>query len=147
MEKYLMGIDAGNTSSKVVIFDLYGKMIATAATPSMHFKRRGEGFEEFDVTELWNLISVCIKEAVEKAAVAPEQIAGVGVTSFGNGVVFLDKEGYAIAPGCFSQDYRALKIFWLHIYYICCRPDSSIINQNINTSQILFYDIKDEIHT
>lgn len=49
MEKYLMGIDAGNTSSKVVIFDLYGKMIATAATPSMHFKRRGEGFEEFDV--------------------------------------------------------------------------------------------------
>ena len=95
MEKYLMGIDAGNTSSKVVIFDLYGKMIATAATPSIHFKRRGEGFEEFDVTELWNLISVCIKEAVEKATVAPEQIAGVGVTSFGNGVVFLDKEGYA----------------------------------------------------
>ena len=44
MEKYLMGIDAGNTSSKVVIFDLYGKMIATAATPSMHFKRRGEGY-------------------------------------------------------------------------------------------------------
>ena len=74
MEKYLMGIDAGNTSSKVVIFDLYGKMIATAATPSMHFKRRGEGFEEFDVTELWNLISVCIKEAVEKATVVPEQI-------------------------------------------------------------------------
>ena len=56
MEKYLMGIDAGNTSSKVVIFDLYGKMIATAATPSMHFKRRGEGFEEFDVTELWNCL-------------------------------------------------------------------------------------------
>ena len=52
MEKYLMGIDAGNTSSKVVIFDLYGKMIATAATPSMHFKRRGEGFEEFDVREV-----------------------------------------------------------------------------------------------
>ena len=114
MEKYLMGIDAGNTSSKVVIFDLYGKMIATAATPSMHFKRRGEGFEEFDVTELWNLISVCIKEAVEKAAVAPEQIASVGVTSFGNGVVFLDKEGYAIAPGCFSQDYRANSIIEMY---------------------------------
>lgn len=38
MEKYLMGIDAGNTSSKVVIFDLYGKMIATAATPSSILK-------------------------------------------------------------------------------------------------------------
>lgn len=76
--------------------------------------KEGEGFEEFDVTELWNLISVCIKEAVEKAAVAPEQIAGVGVTSFGNGVVFLDKEGYAIAPGCFSQDYRANSIIEMY---------------------------------
>ena len=51
---------------------------------------------------------------VEKAAVAPEQIAGVGVTSFGNGVVFLDKEGYAIAPGCFSQDYRANSIIEMY---------------------------------
>lgn len=42
MEKYLMGIDAGNTSSKVVIFDLYGKMIATAATPSMPSLKEGE---------------------------------------------------------------------------------------------------------
>lgn len=103
MEKYLMGIDAGNTSSKVVIFDLYGKMIATAATPSMHFKRRGEGFEEFDVTELWNLISVCIKEAVEKAAVAPEQIAGVGVTSFGNGVVSLIKKDMPLRQAVFHR--------------------------------------------
>ena len=103
MEKYLMGIDAGNTSSKVVIFDLYGKMIATAATPSMHFKRRGEGFEEFDVTELWNLISVCIKEAVEKAAVAPEQIAGVGVTSFGNGVFSLIKKDMPLRQAVFHR--------------------------------------------
>lgn len=103
MEKYLMGIDAGNTSSKVVIFDLYGKMIATAATPSMHFKRRGEGFEEFDVTELWNLISVCIKEAVEKAAVAPEQIAGVGVTSFGMELFSLIKKDMPLRQAVFHR--------------------------------------------
>ena len=78
-------------------------MIATAATPSMHFKRRGEGFEEFDVTELWNLISVCIKEAVEKAAVAPEQIAGVGVTSFGNGVVSLIKRDMPLRQAVFHR--------------------------------------------
>lgn len=38
----------------------------------------------------------------------------LGVTSFGNGVVFLDKEGYAIAPGCFSQDYRANSIIEMY---------------------------------
>lgn len=66
MGSYLMGIDAGNTSSKVVIFDTEGNIISTAATPSMHFKKRGEGFEEFDVDELWNLISNCLGEAVKR---------------------------------------------------------------------------------
>lgn len=114
MGKYLIGIDAGNTSSKVVIFDENGKIMSTAATPSMRFKKRGEGFEEFDVNELWNLISVCIKEAVEKSKINAKEIAGIGVTSFGNGVVFLDKEGKAIAPGCFSQDYRANDIIEMY---------------------------------
>lgn len=52
---------------------------------------------------MWNLISVCIKEAVEKAAVAPEQIAGVGVTSFGNGVVFLDKKDMPLRQAVFHR--------------------------------------------
>ncbi|MDO5145912.1 MAG: FGGY-family carbohydrate kinase [Eubacteriales bacterium] len=106
-QEYLIGIDAGNTSSKVVIFDTEGTIVSTASTPSMHFKKRGEGFEEFDVDELWKLISNCIREALQKAAVAPETIRGIGVTSFGNGVVVVGKNGETIAPGVFSQDHRA----------------------------------------
>lgn len=110
MSEYLIGIDAGCTSSKVVIFDKEGQIISTAATPSMRFKKRRDDFEEFDVNELWTLISECIREAVENAGVDGKEIKGIGVTSFGNGVVFLDKEGNSIAPGCFSQDYRANEI-------------------------------------
>lgn len=102
-----MGIDAGCTSSKVVIFDENGQIISTAATPSMRFKKRGEGYEEFDVNELWMLISGCIREAIENSGIDSRNLKGIGVTSFGNGVVFLDREGKSIAPGCFSQDYRA----------------------------------------
>ena len=114
MSEYLIGIDAGNTSSKVVIFNKKGNIVSTATTPSMRFKQRRSDFEEFDVNELWALISKCIKEAVEKAQIQPENIKGIGVTSFGNGVVFLDKDGNAIAPGCFSQDYRANEILNLY---------------------------------
>lgn len=35
MSEYLIGIDAGNTSSKVVIFDKNGTIMSIAATPSM----------------------------------------------------------------------------------------------------------------
>lgn len=114
MNNYLMGIDAGSTSSKVVIFDTYGKIISSASTPSLRFRRRQEGFEEFDVDELWTLISKCIKECIEKSNINSEEIKGIGVTSFGNGVVFLDKDGNTIAPGCFSQDYRANEILELY---------------------------------
>ena len=40
MAEYLIGIDAGCTSSKAVIFDTDGRIIASAATPSMRFKKR-----------------------------------------------------------------------------------------------------------
>lgn len=110
MAEYLIGIDAGCTSSKAVIFDTDGRIIASAATPSMRFKKRMADFEEFDVNELWNLVSGTIKESIQKAKIDPSLIRGIGVTSFGNGVVFLDKDGNSIAPGCFSQDYRANEI-------------------------------------
>ena len=114
MGNYLMGIDAGNTSSKVVIFNENGEIISSAATPSMRFKKRGEGFEEFDVDELWKLISSCIGEAIRKAQIPSSEIKGIGVTSFGNGIVFLGKDGRTIAPGCFSQDYRANDIIAMY---------------------------------
>ena len=110
MAEYLIGIDAGCTSSKAVIFDTDGRIIASAATPSMRFKKRRADFEEFDVNELWNLVSGTIKESIQKAKIDPSLIRGIGVTSYGNGVVFLDKDGNSIAPGCFSQDYRANEI-------------------------------------
>lgn len=117
MAKYLIGIDAGSTSSKAVIFDETGKVVASASTKSserMHLAPRGRGFEEFDVDELWRIVSQCIKQAIEKAGIAAEDIAGIGITSFGNGIVFLDKNGWSIAPGCFSQDYRANDIIALY---------------------------------
>ncbi|WP_326512436.1 FGGY-family carbohydrate kinase [Clostridium intestinale] len=107
MSKYLMGIDAGCTSTKAVIFDEFGNEITSSSTLSTRVKPRGKGFEEFDVDALWRSTSKCIKEAVEKAKIDPKDITGIGVCSFGNGIVVLDKEGNAAAPGAFSHDYRA----------------------------------------
>ena len=60
------------------------------------------------------MIALCIKEAIAKANIEATDIKGIGVTSFGNGIVFLDKDGNSIAPGCFSQDYRANDIIELY---------------------------------
>lgn len=107
MSQYLIGIDAGCTNSKVVIFDIYGNVKSCASTSSMRFKKRAPGFEEFDIDELWEQVQRCIKRAIKEAGIDQSEIKGIGVTSFGNGVVFLDENGGSIAPGCFSQDHRA----------------------------------------
>jgi len=107
MSKYLMGIDAGGTATKAVLFDELGNEIASSSAGSVRIKPRGKGFEEFDVDALWRSIANCIRETLDKANINPTDIAGIGVTSFGNGIVVLDKDGNVVAPGAFSHDYRA----------------------------------------
>lgn len=72
---------------------------------------------DFERLELLNSISD-IPMVVHGGSGTPDdqikKAISLGVTSFGNGVVFLDKEGYAIAPGCFSQDYRANSIIEMY---------------------------------
>jgi len=108
--KYLMGLDGGNTSVKAVIFNEKGETIASARSKAFRFESRGKGFAEFGVDELGDLAYSCIREAIYKANIDTKDIIGIGVTSFGNGLVVLDKDGNSIAPGAFSQDYRATDI-------------------------------------
>ncbi|WP_040979280.1 FGGY-family carbohydrate kinase [Oceanobacillus jeddahense] len=107
---YLIGIDAGNTSIKTNLFDTKGKVIASYATSSMRLRPRGKGFEEFDIDALGDSTYESIRETLKQANVDPAEVKGVGITSFGNGLVVLDKDGNTIAPGAFSQDYRATDI-------------------------------------
>lgn len=107
MESYLIGIDGGSTSIKTVLFDQCGKEIASASNPTMRLESHTPGFETFDVDRLWASTSASIKSMLAKAAVDPSRIAGIGMCSFGNGLIILDRDGKSIAPGVFSQDYRA----------------------------------------
>ena len=108
MESYLIGIDGGSTSIKTVLFDQCGKEIASASNPTMRLESHTPGFETFDVDRLWASTSASIKSMLAKAAVDPSRIAGIGMCSFGNGLIILDRDGKSIAPGVFSQDYRCL---------------------------------------
>lgn len=105
--KYLIGLDGGNTSVKAVIFDENGKAVAQASTAMHHLEPRGKGFMEYSVEELASAAYSCIRKAVEKAGIDGKDVAGIGVTSFGNGCLVIGENGETIAPGVFSQDYRA----------------------------------------
>lgn len=102
---YLLGLDAGNTVIKAVLFDLTGRQTAMAALDGQSLSPR-PGHVERGLAELWQNAQHVIRACLEKAAIDPAQIAAVGCAGHGNGLYLLDKAGDPLL-GIQSLDTRA----------------------------------------
>lgn len=101
----MLGLDAGNTVIKAVLFDLEGHQIAMHALDGQSSTPR-PGHVERDLNELWDNAKLAIRRCIENAAIAPSQIAAIGCAGHGNGLYLLDREDEALI-GIQSLDTRA----------------------------------------
>lgn len=101
----LLGLDAGNTVIKAVLFDLEGNELARAGRDGQSILPR-PGHVERDMDELWANAGQVIGECIAAAGVAPETIAAVGCAGHGNGLYLLDADHEALL-GIQSLDTRA----------------------------------------
>jgi sugar (pentulose or hexulose) kinase len=101
-----MGIDAGCTTVKAVIFNLEGREVAVAREklPTLH---PAPGQVERDVTSLWHFTKEVILKVLKIGGIAPDEILGIGVTGHGDGLYLLDKNGKPVRNGILSLDSRA----------------------------------------
>ena len=102
---YLLGLDAGNTVIKAVLFDLEGRQVALRELQG-ESSFPGPGHVERDLDELWNIASCVICGCIADAGIAPEQIAAVGCAGHGNGLYLLDADQRPLV-GIQSLDTRA----------------------------------------
>jgi L-xylulokinase len=105
MKQYLLGLDAGNTVIKAVIFDRAGNEIAAAAEEG-HSRMPSPGHVERGLEELWSNARQVIRACIEKAKIQPEEIAAIGCAGHGNGLYALDRDGAPLL-GIQSLDTRA----------------------------------------
>ncbi|MGY5778292.1 FGGY-family carbohydrate kinase [Rhizobium sp. LEGMi135b] len=105
MADYLLGLDAGNTIIKAVIFDREGNEIA-AASEEGHSRIPCAGHVERGLDELWANARKVIRNCIEQAAIRPQDIAAVGCAGHGNGLYALDRDGQPLL-GIQSLDTRA----------------------------------------
>ena len=89
-DRYLLGLDAGNTVIKAVLFDLSGRQIAMHAIDG-HSQTPRPGHVERDLTELWRNAQASIRACIEAARIDPRQIAFRRVD--------VDRDALGIAPG------------------------------------------------
>lgn len=90
MEKYIMALDEGTTSARTIIYDKAGNTIASSQKEFTQIFPH-EGWVEHDPREIWETQLSTAKEALEKAGLSYENIAGIGITNQRETTVVWDK--------------------------------------------------------
>ncbi|WP_243356847.1 glycerol kinase GlpK [Bacillus litorisediminis] len=91
MEKFILALDQGTTSSRAILFNHKGEIVEIAQQEFEQFFPK-PGWVEHDANEIWTSILACIAEVLRKADVNPDQVAGIGITNQRETTVVWDKE-------------------------------------------------------
>jgi len=105
MSKYLLGIDAGNTVVKAVLFDFAGRPVSKAALDGKSSQPQA-GHVERDIAELWRNAAEVIQTCLSGAGAGGADVAAVGTAGHGNGLYLLDRANKPLV-GIQSLDARA----------------------------------------
>ncbi len=105
----LLGIDAGSTVTKSVLFDLDGRQVASASQ-RVQLSYPAPQHVERDQDELWQAVARTVREVLAAAGVDGSAVLAVGVTSHGDGVYLVDEDGRPTRPGIMSLDTRAADV-------------------------------------
>jgi glycerol kinase len=91
MEKLILALDQGTTSSRAILFNKKGEIVHVSQKEfTQHFPK--PGWVEHDANEIWGSILAVIASVLSEASVKPEQIAGIGITNQRETAVVWDKE-------------------------------------------------------
>ena len=90
MKQYIMALDQGTTSSRTIIFDYSGEIVAMAQKEFTQYYPK-PGWVEHDPEEIWESQCQVAKEAMEKAGISAAQLAAIGITNQRETAIVWDK--------------------------------------------------------
>ncbi len=106
MSSYILALDQGTTSSRAIVFDKSGKIISIAQKEFTQYFPQA-GWVEHDPNEIWSTQIGVAAEAITKAGINVQQIAGIGITNQRETTVVWDRNtGQPIYNAIVWQDRR-----------------------------------------
>ena len=90
MEKYILSLDQGTTSSRAILFNHSGQIIHIAQKEFTQYFPHS-GWVEHDANEIWGSILSVIAACLSESGVSAEQIAAIGITNQRETTVVWDK--------------------------------------------------------
>jgi xylulokinase len=100
-----LGIDTSTTSSKALLINERGEVIAVASSPHT-LQTPKPLWSEQDPREWWEAVSASIRKVLTESGVEAAQIAAVGLTGQMHGLVLLDEAGEVLRPAILWNDQR-----------------------------------------
>jgi glycerol kinase len=106
VDRYVMAVDQGTTSTRCILFDHAGRLVSvTQREHRQHFPR--PGWVEHDAMEIWRNLERIAPEAVAQAGATPDQVTGLGIANQRETTVLWDRHtGRPIGRAIVWQDTR-----------------------------------------
>src|SRR5579863_521132 len=103
---YVLALDQGTTSSRAILFDRAGTIVAVAQKEFEQFYPQ-QGWVEHDPTEILTSQLSCAVEVLGKAGARPRDVAAIGITNQRETTLVWDRAtGKPIHPAIVWQDRR-----------------------------------------
>ncbi len=136
MRERLIGIDAGGTMTKVVLFDLAGNELGCERQPNIMLLPH-QGWTERDPERMWSATCLSIRNLLEKTGTDPADVVAVAPSGYGGGVYLVERDGTPVRNGLVSTDTRSIPIIEAWAASGLGRQVSSLIEQQIWPGQTL----------
>ncbi len=106
MTHYIGAIDQGTTSTRFIVFDRAGRIVACAQKEHTQFFPK-PGWVEHDPEEIWQRTQQVIAEAMQQSGLRPDDLAAIGITNQRETtVVWNRKTGKSVTNAIVWQDTR-----------------------------------------
>ncbi|MDN4070886.1 glycerol kinase GlpK [Paenibacillus vini] len=110
MERYILALDQGTTSSRAILFNREGVIVHSAQREFPQYFPK-PGWVEQQPNEIWGSILAVIASCLSESGIKPRQIAGIGITNQRETTVVWEKEtGNPIYPAIVWQSRQTADI-------------------------------------
>ena len=110
MTKYLGAIDQGTTSTRFIVFEPSGKMVACEQREHKQIFPK-PGWVEHDPVEIWQRTQEVIARAMQQRGLQPSDFAGIGITNQRETTVVWERDtGRALHNAIVWQDTRVASL-------------------------------------
>ena len=90
MGKYILSIDQGTTSSRVILFDKENNIV-TSSQLEVGIICEKSGWVEQNALEIWETVYECLKMVITDKSIDPKEIVSIGITNQRETAIIWDK--------------------------------------------------------